>query len=70
MGGIDGGELAGQRLSVRGVRRAIAPRRTHHTYARAEDDDSREEQQCFSFGGRWHGDKIVSPVTSCIICLF
>ena len=70
MGGIDRSYLTCQRLSVGCVGRAIIPRGAHHAHARAEDDDTGEKQQRFSFGGRRHGDKFVSPITNCIICLF
>ena len=70
MGGIHGGNLTGQRLGIRCVGRAAAPRGAHHTHTCAEDDDAGEKQQRFSFGGGWHGDKFVSSVTNRIICLF
>jgi hypothetical protein len=70
MGGIDCGYLTRQRVARGCVRSPVLPRGAHDAHARAKDDDTGEEEQRFSFRGRWHGDKFASPITNCIICLF
>jgi hypothetical protein len=58
---IDGRHLSRERLTVGGIGRSAAARGPHHTHARAEHNDTSEEQQRFAFGGRGHGAKIAAP---------
>jgi hypothetical protein len=59
---IDGSYLSRERLAVGGIGRAGPSCRAHDPHARAEHDDSGEEQQRFALGACGHGAIMASSI--------
>jgi hypothetical protein len=61
---IDAGKLTIQGLDVRGGRFLDRTHSSERAHGRTEQRDAGEKEQCFLFGGSWHGATLIRAARS------